>query len=294
MTLELARPELSQRAASALRVVDTDVHHNVRSPKDLFPYLSKLHQERLEEHGLPSFGNVYLNNGGYRGRRVDTLQADGSDAGSKLHNIQGQLLDEYGIDVALLTSAPPLYDLNAVTDVDYAAALMRAFNDYTIEHWLAKEPRLRYAMFVSIHDTKLAIREIERIGDHPQIVSVMVSNGGHRTLGNRFYDPIWEACERHKLAVSHHFGTEGKGIFGAPSAAGFPSYYVESRFMRPSNYQVHLASYVFEGTFEKFPSLRVAMLEGGWAWVPSYVWRMDADWKSLRNQTPWVKRLPSQ
>ncbi len=277
-----------------LRVVDTDVHHNTRSPRDLFPYLSKHNQERLSEWGFPSLGSAWQANGGYRGRRLDSFEDDMLDAGSKLARVQSQLLDECGIDIALLTSAPPVYDCNSITDVDYAAALMSAFNDFTIEHWLEPERRLRYAMVVPVGDPAQAVREIERVGDHPSIVAIMLSGGGLRPLGHRSHDPIFAAAAEHRLSVALHFGTEGKGIHGPPTAAGYPTYYIESRLARPSFYQVSLASFIFEGTFEKFPTLKVAMLEGGWAWVPSYRWRMDADWKSLRAQTPWVKRLPSE
>jgi predicted TIM-barrel fold metal-dependent hydrolase len=69
---------------------------------------------------------------------------------------------------------------------------------------------------------------------------------------------------------------------------------VEARQARPSFYQAHISSFVFEGVFERYPMLKVAALEGGFAWVPSYLWRMDADWKGLRPQTPWVKRPPSE
>jgi uncharacterized protein len=285
---------VAQPMTGQLRVVDTDVHHNTRSPKDLFPYLSKMNQERVAEWGFPLLGSAWQANGGYRGRRVDSFDDDMVDAGSKLAKVQSQLLDECGIDLALLTSAPPVYDANTLTDVDYAAALMSAFNDFTIEHWLDQDQRLRYAMFVPTADPELAVKEIQRIGDHPSIVAIMLSGGSLRPLGHRSFDRIYEACADHGLSVALHFGTEGKGINGPPTAAGYPTYYIESRLARPSFYQVHLSSFIFEGTFEKFPSLKVAMLEGGWAWVPSYRWRMDADWKSLRSQTPWVKRLPSE
>ncbi len=81
---------------------------------------------------------------------------------------------------------------------------------------------------------------------------------------------------------------------GAPTPAGWPSYYVESRLARPSVYQAHLASFIFHGTFEKFPKLKVAILECGIGWIPSFMWQMDSDWKALRYQTPWVKCLPSE
>jgi predicted TIM-barrel fold metal-dependent hydrolase len=149
-------------------------------------------------------------------------------------------------------------------------------------------------MAICAQDPVGAAEEIDRIGSHPQIVSIMVPCGAPRPYGQRFYHPIYEACERHGLAVAMHFGTEGSGINPPPTSAGYPTYYIESRLARPNFYAVHVNSFIFEGVFQKFPTLKVAMLEGGFAWVPPLMWRMDLDWKGLRHQTPWIDRLPSE
>ena len=38
----------------------------------------------------------------------------------------------------------------------------------------------------------------------------------------------------------------------------------------------------------------MAFLECGIGWLPSFLWQMDSDWKAVRYQTPWVKKLPSE
>jgi uncharacterized protein len=43
-----------------------------------------------------------------------------------------------------------------------------------------------------------------------------------------------------------------------------------------------LASLVIEGVFERFPLLKVVMVESGFAWVPAFAWRLDKTWKALR------------
>jgi predicted TIM-barrel fold metal-dependent hydrolase len=55
----------------------------------------------------------------------------------------------------------------------------------------------------------------------------------------------------------------------------------------------HAVSLIAEGVFEKYPRLRVLFDEVDQFWAVGLMWHMDADWKSLRDQTPWVKRLPS-
>ncbi|MGH2458319.1 MAG: amidohydrolase family protein, partial [Chloroflexota bacterium] len=281
-----------------LAVVDTDVHHGYRDKADLYPYLPRIYQERLADFGIGGGGGGYAYNGGKKGRRIDALYpddpSDNTTSAVNVDKVREQLLDGCGIAVAVLTGGAMIYPASALTDLDYASAACRAFNDYTIERWLAADSRFRFTMAICTQDPAGAAQEIDRIGDHPGIVGVVMPCGAPRPFGHRFYHPIYEACVRHGLTVALHFGGEGSGVNPPPTAAGFPSYYVEARQARPSYYQVHLTSFVFEGVFEKFPTLKVAMLEAGFAWVPPHLWKMDADWKGLRYQTPWVKRPPSE
>ena len=55
-----------------------------------------------------------------------------------------------------------------------------------------------------------------------------------------------------------------------------------------------LTSLVFEGVFERFPKLKVVLIEGGFAWAPALCWRMDKHWERMREETPHVKRPPSE
>ncbi|UUT34700.1 amidohydrolase family protein [Microbacterium elymi] len=55
-----------------------------------------------------------------------------------------------------------------------------------------------------------------------------------------------------------------------------------------------MASFVTQGTFEKFPSLKVMVLETGLAWIPNFFWRLDRFWPEMRAESDWVKRLPSE
>lgn len=283
----------------AFSVIDTDVHHGYADKSELYPYLSRTYRERMEDYGFGVAGSSYHNNGGLRGYRVDALKSSetppggGGVSATDVELLQTQLLDSCGIDTAILTGGQ-VYSVSAMTDVEYANAICRAFNDYTLEMWVAKDDRLRHALAVNTQDPVRAVEEIDRLGDDPNVVAIMISCGAPRPYGHKFYHPIWEACERHGLAVAMHFGTEGGGINPPPTSAGYPTNYIEGRMARPSFYQVHVASFIFEGVFIKFPKLKVAMIEGGFAWVPPLMWRMDLDWKGLRHQTPWVQKLPSE
>lgn len=278
-------------------IVDADVHHTYPQKSDLYPYMTKFNAERFADYGF-GIESGYAFNGGSRGRRVDLIDDSNpppAHLGASAYDVEdtrAKLLDGSRIDVAILTGGVG-QKASAMMDLDYANAICRAFNDYSLEHWVAKDSRFRYALHVNSQDPIGAAAEIDRLGSHPAVCSIMLGCGASKPYGNRFYHPIFEACVRNNLAVSLHFGAEGAGTNPSPSCAGYPSYYIEGRQLRSSYYGVHIVSLVFEGVFEKFPTLRFGMLEAGFAWLAPLLWKMDLDWKGLRRQTPWVKRLPS-
>ena len=46
--------------------------------------------------------------------------------------------------------------------------------------------------------------------------------------------------------------------------------------------------------FEKYPRLQFVFKEYGVAWLPGLMWRLDDNYCLLRDESPWVKRAPSE
>jgi hypothetical protein len=160
-----------------------------------------------------------------------------------------------------------------------------------LAEWLANEPRLRASLVVPSKQPPLAAREIDRLGGHPGFVQVFLPARSALPYGKRHFWPIYEAAVRHDLVVGLHFG----GAPGnPPTSSGWPSYYIEEYVGIAQVLQSQLMSLIVEGVFDRFPTLRVSLIEGGFAWLPPFLWRLDKEWKGLRRETPWNTRLPSE
>jgi predicted TIM-barrel fold metal-dependent hydrolase len=284
------RTALEGESPRELSLVDCDAHHNWRGVKDVLPYLPRYWADYVVESQFKSLPNSPYPKGVGGGERVDARPGDVGSAGSDVDLFRRQLLDEWGIDVAILTGQ--FYNVAFLANAGFAAALSSALNDWMIDAWLSQDSRFRGSLTVPMQDPQAAAKEIDRLGSRPDIVQILFSAGSRMPCGQQFYDPIWEACERNGLVAGMHFG--GIGIMNPPTSAGWPSYYLEWHTGMSQAFQAQVISLVAEGTFQKFPGLKFALIEGGFAWVPHVMWRLDKNWKALRSECPWLTRKPSE
>ncbi|MDE2702738.1 MAG: amidohydrolase family protein [Chloroflexi bacterium] len=279
------------------QIVDTDIHHGFEEAQEILDYVPSEYRERTSWYGLPVDFNPVQNNGGMRGGRSDLAfdypEIPVSTRESSLLRCRETLLDRYDIDLGILTGGQ-MYGQTGAMDSQYASIMARAFNDWTLKRWLDEDDRLRYAMAVIPLDPQGAVAEIERLAGDPRVVAVHLNTGAMRPFGNPMYHPIWEAAAKHDLTLQLHLGGEGTGVHPPMTSAGFPTHYVERRMAEPGLYLPHVASFIFEGVFGKYPNLKLVLAESGFTCLPHYLWRMDACWKGLRHQVPWIKELPSE
>jgi predicted TIM-barrel fold metal-dependent hydrolase len=183
----------------------------------------------------------------------------------------------------------PIYAFSSVHNLDFSNALARAFNEWTVSEWLDRDPRWRGSIVVNASDPAAAADEIRRAARDPRFVQVMLLVRAPAPYGRRQYRPIFAASSDVGLPIGIHFG----GWDGPITAAGWPSYYIEDHTGMSQAFQAQVLSLVAEGVFEAFPSTRVGLIEGGFAWLPAVMWRFDKNYKGLRDEVPWLKKLPS-
>lgn len=302
MTTPVLAPD--QEGKQRLARIDCDVHPNfVDGINDLVPYLSPAWRRRVgvgqgadwaDEIAASKFSvptNVmYINPTGAIRRDI---ASDGGTPASNPTLVAEQLLEAHEIDRAVLLSGNVL-GLGGLPDPDLAAVVATAHNRWLAEHWLDADERYRGAIVVAPQDPAQAVAEVERAAAVHQFVQVHVPMT-NRLLGERHFYPIYEAAAGHGLPVAVHPNAID-GIFRtAPTMGGAtPTYYAEWHTGLTQVFQANLISLVCQGVFERFPDLRLIVTEGGFAWLPDVLWRMDKNWRGLRDELPWLTRAPSE
>ncbi len=106
--------------------------------------------------------------------------------------VKAHYLDPRGVDIAVLTGS--LLSLGVQPNADLAAALASAINQWTLETWVRPYPCYRGSILVAQQDPRQAVAEIDRLGDDPGMVQVLMGSASEAPLGRRMYHPIFAAC----------------------------------------------------------------------------------------------------
>jgi len=268
-------------------VIDVDVHAVVPATEALFPYLPPVWHEHMRERGWdgPSSDHTYPPHLG-GSCREEWRPPGGRPPASDLSLVQEHVLDAWDVDFAILNCHYPIDDGHP----DLSAALARAVNDWLAAEWLACDPRLRASIVLPIRHPQAMAEEIDRVGAHPGFVQALLPVRSGSAYGSRFYHPVLEAIVRNDLVLGVHWG--GSNDRQPPTPSGWPSWYVEEYVAEEQLFIAQLLSLVSEGAFQAFPTLRVSILECGFAWLPGWGWRLNKEWKGLRREVPWLNRPP--
>ncbi len=290
-----ASPTTTERTvtpATALRTIDVDVHHHIADWAAVAKHVPAGLRWRfrpappLARHGFWKLGDEF--------GPVPRPALDGGKLGHPAASpqwVKEHYLDQRGVDLAVLTG--PLLSLGVQPSPDVASTTASAVNDWTLENWVRPFDCFKGSILIAHQDTAGAVAEIDRLGDDPGMVQVLLSSASETPLGRRMYHPIYEACVRHGLPIALHIGGEGAGNSPAATPVGHPSTYFEWYSALPQSYMAHITSMVTEGVFVRFPTLKVLLYEGGIFWFPHLMWRFDKNWKAQRSEAPWVSEPPS-
>ena len=157
-------------AAAKLAIVDCDIHPAFRKPSDLYPFMAARWREHMTTYGehlrQGLSGQLQWPRMMASGLRVDAFPEDGPP-GSDLELMRRQHLDANGVEYGMLMqlSKGGMEERN----LEFAAALSHAINEWQLETFVKPEPRLRAGIVVPQEDAAFAVKEIEHRADGPLV-----------------------------------------------------------------------------------------------------------------------------
>lgn len=293
---DLHQPTIDRQHLQAAGLIDCDVHPTLADGiRSLYPYLPEAWRERFvrkQAHMAPRGLTLRFAHPNGAVIRNDARPGPGRPGGSDAGFVATDLLDAHGLSIAVLNSLESASYCSVHASVDESIVLAAAANDYFVDTWLSRDPRYTFAAVVSSQDPAAAATEIRRIGANPQVSAISVPPIAI-LLGNRYWWPVYEAACDLDLPIFLHVSGAEAIYNGAPlPAGGLPDTYVERYVTLGQGAETNLNSLIFNGTFERFPKLRVLFVEYGFVWPVPLMLRMDRLWRSLRLEVPWVKKSP--
>ncbi|MET0476027.1 MAG: amidohydrolase family protein [Mycobacterium sp.] len=203
------------------------------------------------------------------------------------------LMDEQGVDGAVMfpTTAGMLEE-RIKSDTELTHAVVHAFNRWLLEEWTFNyRDRIFPVPAIALNDPALGVAELEwclEQGARTVLIrpaAVPRDDGTSRSPALPEFDDFWRLVESSGISVQMHNsdsgydrymsdwepGDEFQG-FALTALRGF--IYEESRPIFDT-----LAAFVAHGVFERFPGLRIGVVENGGSWAPRLIDVFDRVYK---------------
>jgi predicted TIM-barrel fold metal-dependent hydrolase len=207
-------------------------------------------------------------------------------------------MDAAGIDQVMVFPSTFVY-LPLVENAEAAHICARAYNDWVYDYCGADTKRLYPAAVLPIQDVTMAIEELRRVarrGFKSALVRPIFSGAKYPTLPE--YDPLWKEFEELGVVLGMHtfpsrgeamspeldrrMGANRKRLFGDEEVLVYsPGQFVANIMQLMGSKQAGDAAFGFiaeamtwtavvlmTGWLEKFPRLKVALLESNCSWLP--------------------------
>jgi uncharacterized protein len=200
-------------------------------------------------------------------------------------------MDMEGIDSTVLFPSRGLFVLSLQSaehigpdgmDVGLSSAIARAYNDWMFDFVSDTERSNRVfgSAMIAPHDVGAAVEELARSVARGFKAGFLVPGlVDNKPWHHPVYDPLWREAERLGVPICFH----GGGTTYLKPDFAFSEHLDKLMLWHPFNQPLGImfvvTCFTSGGILERFPQLRVGLLEGNCSWAPFMMYRLDEHWE---------------
>ena len=200
-------------------------------------------------------------------------------------------MDREGVDVNLMLPGS-LGAFTVIEDVALETAIYRAYHRWMADYCAAFPQRLKGVILVGCRDLPASLAELERCAKENWPLAVFVFAPTEFPLDHPDLESVWAACQHHELAVALHTFS----ITPPYSPGGLDTWqneFLQRSAAHPWCGQRNMAALIGSGVMDRYPKLRLGVLEAGHSWLPFWMARIDEQARGKPAALPQLRMKPS-
>jgi predicted TIM-barrel fold metal-dependent hydrolase len=293
-----AKKQAQQRKLDDILIVDVDAHHYENEcMDDILPYLENdvIRQlaiaSRAKGRGslVPNMAVGFQDMGG-RITRYPLRSSEKTEKG-KMRDVQlgHRWMDAMSVDYSCLFPTLMLA-IGLHPESEMEVELCWAYNRWLTEKALPESDGRFYSMLsLPLSEPDAAMRQIETFAGRKGVTGFMITSVRGQPVHHNRHMKVFRALEERGLPLAFHsainpmepvFKTLNR--FASVHGLGFPFYNI-----------LHMTNWITNGLGERFPKLPVVWIEGGLAWIPFLMQRLDHEFMLRPSEYPLLKKKPS-
>ena len=295
-----ARAQAARRKYEEMLIVDCDAHHYENENYDeILPFMENDVLRQLTMGGgrgagqrpiIPSQAGFIQDMGG-RVTRYPLRRSEKTDP-KRTRDVElgERWMDAMGVDYSCLFPTGML-SIGLHPQKEMESELCWAYNRWLTEKVLPETKGRMYSMLcLPFSDPAQCLHQVETFGHRKGVTGFMVTAVRNLQVNDNAYIKVYRAMEERGLALAFHSGPNWQepvfracNRFISVHALGFSFYNI-----------LHCTNWVINGMCERFPQLPVIWIEGGLAWIPFLMQRLDNEFMMRPSEAPLLKRKPSE